>query len=141
MKNVTSFQDMFGGCRSLISLNLDNFDSSQVTDMSLMFYDCSSLATLDLSNLDTGSVRNMDQMFGGCQTLGELDLSSFDTRNVTTMEHMLIGCDSLVVLHTPKVMGEAVTRLPAYYVDASGKQTVDLTAAFADTVLDRKSVV
>nr|WP_296476126.1 BspA family leucine-rich repeat surface protein [uncultured Acetatifactor sp.] len=137
MKNVTSFQDMFGGCRSLISLNLDNFDSSQVTDMSLMFYDCSSLATLDLSNLDTGSVRNMDQMFGGCQTLGELDLSSFDTRNVTTMEHMLIGCDSLVVLHTPKVMGEAVTRLPAYYVDASGKQTVDLTAAFADTVLTK----
>jgi len=37
-------------------LNLLNFDTSKVTDMSYMFYSCRSLTSLDLSSFDTSNV-------------------------------------------------------------------------------------
>ena len=32
---------MFRGCSSLVELNLNNFNTNNVTDMSYMFYKCS----------------------------------------------------------------------------------------------------
>ena len=34
---------MFCGCESLININLSNFNTQNVTNMSCIFYDCSSL--------------------------------------------------------------------------------------------------
>ena len=42
-----------------------------------MFYDCSSLISLDLSNFDTSNVESMDNMFDGCISLEYIDLRSF----------------------------------------------------------------
>jgi len=47
--------------------------------MSCMFWDCSSLTTLDLSNFDTSEVTNMQSMFSHCSSLTNLDLSNFYT--------------------------------------------------------------
>ena len=80
--NVTDMHDMFKGCKSLEALDLSNFDTSNVTNMSYMFNGCSSLVTLDLSSFDTSNVTNMSYMFNGCSSLVTLDLSSFDTSNV-----------------------------------------------------------
>lgn len=41
---------MFERCSSLTSLDVSNFNTSNVTAMSSMFYDCSSLTGLDVSN-------------------------------------------------------------------------------------------
>lgn len=57
--------------------------------MSYAFGNCRSLRTLDLSNWDTSNALNMQGMFGGCSSLRSLDLSSFDTRNVVELEDML----------------------------------------------------
>ena len=43
---------MFNYCTSLKSLDLSNFNTQKVKDMSSMFYHCSSLS-LDLSNFNT----------------------------------------------------------------------------------------
>ena len=48
-----------------------------------MFYDCSSLTTLNLTNFNTSGVIDMSSMFNGCNNLTTLDLSSFDTLNVS----------------------------------------------------------
>jgi surface protein len=37
---------MFNGCSSLTSLDLSNFDTSNVTTMQYMFQDCTSLQTV-----------------------------------------------------------------------------------------------
>ena len=56
---------MFYNCSSLISLDLCNFNTNNVTDMSYMFYECSSLTSLNLSNFNTNNVNNMEYMFLG----------------------------------------------------------------------------
>ena len=77
------------------SIILDEFDTSNVTDMHDMFYGCKSLETLDLSSFDTYDVTSMNHMFFGCSSLEALDLSGFDTFNVDIMDSMFDGCDSL----------------------------------------------
>ena len=57
---------MFCACRSLTSLDLSNFNTSNVIYMLNMFRECKSLASLDLSNFDTSKVTNMDAMFAWC---------------------------------------------------------------------------
>ena len=50
--------------------------------MSFMFYNCSSLKGLNLSNFNTNNVDNMSNMFYGCSSLKELNASNFNTNNV-----------------------------------------------------------
>ena len=56
---------MFCGCSSLTSLNLSNFNTNNVNNMSAMFHNCSSLTSLNLSNFNTNNVTNMSYMFSG----------------------------------------------------------------------------
>jgi surface protein len=86
--NVISMSAMFNGCRNLTSLDLSSFDTSNVDSMSSMFSGCSSLTSLDLSNFDTSNVKSMFSMFDGCSNLTSLDLSSFDTSNVVNTTYM-----------------------------------------------------
>ena len=50
---------MFYGCSELKELNLNNFNTNNVTDMNYMFYGCSSLKELNLNNFNTNNVTNM----------------------------------------------------------------------------------
>ena len=66
--------------------------------MSFMFRDCSAITSLDLSNFNTSNVTDMQWMFGHCKSLGQLDLSIFDTSKVTNMAYMFYNCNSLDTL-------------------------------------------
>ena len=57
---------MFYWCSSLKELNIDNFNTNKVTDMSGMFYYCKSLKELNLDNFNTNKVNNMGGMFWEC---------------------------------------------------------------------------
>ena len=57
-----------------------------------MFSRCSSLKELNLSNFNTNNVINMSKMFSGCSSLKELNLSIINTNNVTNMRWMFSGC-------------------------------------------------
>ena len=57
---------MFDGCSSLKELNLNNFNTNNVTNMSLIFCRCSSLKELNLNNFNTNKVTDMYSMFSGC---------------------------------------------------------------------------
>ena len=74
--------------KNILEIDLSNFDTSQVTDMSSMFQGMSNLTTLDLSNFNTSKVTNMSQMFLGIFKLTTLDLSNFNTSKVTDMYGM-----------------------------------------------------
>ena len=56
-------QDMFNNCSSLISLNLNNFNTNNVKDMNNMFNNCSSLTSLNLNNFNTNNVKDMKDIF------------------------------------------------------------------------------
>ena len=66
--------------------------------MSTMFYNCSSLTSLDVTNFDTLSVTDMSGMFRACASLTSLDVTNFDTLSVTDMSGMFRGCTSLTDL-------------------------------------------
>ena len=48
-----------------------------------MFSGCSSLKKLNLSNFNTVNVINMSGMFNSCSSLNEINISYFDIKNAT----------------------------------------------------------
>lgn len=86
---------MFSGCLYLKELCLDNFNTSNVVDMFGMFSLCVSITKLDLSKFDTHNVRNMGYMFYACDNLVELDLSNFTVDKVNNMTEMFQECKNL----------------------------------------------
>ena len=69
-------------------INLSNFNTNNVEDMSGMFSECSSLKELNLSNFNTENVTNMSYMFSSCSMLKELNLSNFNTKRISTIFDM-----------------------------------------------------
>lgn len=86
---------MFSGCFALTSLDVSNFNTQNVEDMSIMFEYCSALSSLDLSKFNTANVKNMEDMFKECRKLSLLDLSNFNTERVKDMSSMFSGCSTL----------------------------------------------
>lgn len=93
---ATNLSGMFRGCASLITVDLSNLDTSELSGMDAMFSACASLLLVDLSNFNTSNVSMMRGMFSGCSSLVAVDLSSFDTRGAFKMQDMFSGCTSLV---------------------------------------------
>ena len=60
-----------------------------------MFNRCTSLRSLDVSEWDVSNVNDMNNMFGNCVSLRTLDVSGWDVSNVTNMKYMFYGCKSL----------------------------------------------
>lgn len=85
--------DSVGG--SVITLDISNFDTSNVADMHNMF-EGANVQTLDLSNFDTSNVTNMDEMFKNCTATTIYASNLFDTSNVTTSTGMFLGATNLV---------------------------------------------
>ena len=118
---ITRFESTFAGCESLMSFQMNGFDTSSATSMKKMFYKTSRLDsadfsqfntdsvldmssmfessyifTLDLRNFNTRRVRNMNSMFKYCQNLLFLNVETFDTSSVTDMSNMFLWDDSLL---------------------------------------------
>ena len=113
--NVTDMSSMFYKCTALKKLNLSSFDTTNVTDMYGMFFNCLALKGLDLSNFDTKKVTNMSKMFYNCCSLTELDLSKFDTQNVTNMSRMFAYCKVLTELHLSNFDTQNVTDMSSMF--------------------------
>lgn len=97
-KGYKSCYRMFYGCKRITSLDLSDFDTSDVEDMHGMFHKCESLKQLDLSKLNTSKVTDMGYMFASCKSLTSLDLTNFDTSNVTNMSSIFSWNDNLTVI-------------------------------------------
>ena len=99
---------MFYNCISLISLNLTNFNISQVLYMDSMFSGCSSLISLNLpSNFNSFKVSNMNLMFFNCSSLTSLNLSLFKPL-CNNMDKILAGCNSLSYLDLSNINSELI---------------------------------
>ena len=95
--SLKDFSYMFYNCKNIINIEISNFDSKIVINMSKMFAYCESLESLNgISFLNTSNVTNMSSMFSNCITLISLpDISNWDLSNVNDMNHMFYACESL----------------------------------------------
>lgn len=65
----SNISGMFSGCTTLTTLDLSEFNISNVTDMSGMFNGCSNLETIYVQNFNTEGILNSEKMFAGCNNL------------------------------------------------------------------------
>ena len=101
-ENYSSLKYLFYDCINLESIEgLNNFDTTNIVDMSWMFTNCSSLSKLVLDNFDTTNVADMFSMFSGCSGLIELDISNFAFNVGVNMWFMLSDCSQLVCIKLP----------------------------------------
>ena len=96
--NVTNMSRMFYET-AIETLDVSNWNTSNVTNMSQMFYLSPLLSTLRLSNWDTNNVISMDRMFMDCSNLTTLDISGWNTSNVTNMDGMFYRCPNLITIY------------------------------------------
>ena len=72
----------------------DNFDTNNVTDMSDMFSG-TAVTSLDLSDWNISNVIYMFHMFNGCNNLEKLNLCNWNTSNAVDMRGMFAGTTKL----------------------------------------------
>ena len=98
-RNVTNMASMFSYMFELKNLNISSFDTSKVESMYRMFYSTSKLENLDFSHLDTSKVHNMQDIFSGMAALSSINLGGrFSTASVTDMRGMFTDTNSLTEL-------------------------------------------
>ena len=90
ISNVTDMRDMFCGCNSLTSVgDLSKWDTSKVTNMWDMFYGCNSFEQIDVNNWNMSNVQDVSYMFGypisqgGNHTTKILNLGKWDVNHIT----------------------------------------------------------
>ena len=70
---------MFAFCFKLNNLNIKNFKTKNVTDMSFMFAGCSNLIDLDISNFNIENVQFSKNMFYKCNIVDKIKtLNNFE---------------------------------------------------------------
>ena len=137
---VTDMSSMFEGCWSLTSLNVSNFNTSAVTNMRDMFGDCSSLTSLNVSNFNTSAVTNMRDMFAGCTSLTKLNVSNFNTSAVTNMSRMFFRCFGLTSLNLSNFNTSKVTDMGRMFEGCSGLTSLNLSNFNTSAVTDMSSM-
>lgn len=122
--NVTDMYYMFYYCQ-LTSIDISNWNVSNVTRMSSMFHDCMGLTSLDLSGWNVSNVTEMGEMFGNCVGLTSLNLSDWNTSKVTKMGYMFTKCQNLTSLDLSGWNTSNVTDMGLIFQDCKKLQSVN----------------
>ena len=92
----TNMAGWFHGMVLLTKLtNLQNLNTSQVTDMSGLFSGCIRLTNVDLSVWNVSKVQKLDRLFYECEKLETVNLTGWNTASLTSAKEMFEDCDKL----------------------------------------------
>ena len=122
--NVTNMSNTFSHCELLTSIDVSKWNTSKVTNMEGMFVGCNLLASVDVSKWNTSKVTDMASMFSSCGTLRSIDVSKWNTSNVTDISGMFFGCGSL---HSVDITGwdtSKVTNMTRLFFNCSSLTTI-----------------
>ena len=86
---------MFADISNIIEIDLSQFNTSLVKNMSYMFDNCKSLKFVNLSNIDISSLINMDNAFRNCKSLKSIDLTNFDLSKIPYHKNIFHNCINL----------------------------------------------
>ena len=133
---VMNMDSIFRGMINLTTIDLSNFDTSKVEDMSSMFFDVRNLTTLDLSNFNTSKVMYMNLMFSDMHNLTTLNLSNFDTSKVTDMHDMFSNIKNLTALNLSNFNTSRVTDMGFMFYGMSSLTSLNLSNFNTGNVTD-----
>ncbi len=126
--NVVSMYDMFRDAQKLTSIKMDDsFNTSKVESFEEMFYGCSGLTRLDVSMFNTSNATNFSGMFQGCESLTTLNLSNFNTQYATDMSKMFCRDSGLTTLNLSNFNTQYVEDMSFMFSSASGLRSLNLS--------------
>lgn len=90
IKRIDSLEGVFNNCRNLVSVNIGNWDVSNIRNMAGLFFGCEKveLPSSNLGNWDVSNVETMENMFYGCKRLTEFSAPFWDVSKVKNMAGM-----------------------------------------------------
>ena len=91
--------NMFKGCKSLLSLDLSSFDTNEMVNSNSAFEGCSSLSSIKMDNFDTSQTTTFMSMFKSCSSLTSLYLPKFNTQKAWEkgLSSIFEGCNGLKI--------------------------------------------
>ena len=120
----------------VLELDVNSFNTENVTNLTNTFNNCSNLTKLDLNNWDTSSVTSLFGTFQGCTNLKILEISDWNTSNVTEMGETVGGwsyggtfqnCTNLIELDLSKWDTSEVTAMGNMFNGCSGLTELNLS--------------
>lgn len=109
---VTGLEDMrgmFKNCKELETMEMTDWDVSQVKDFTSMFDGCSKLRTLRLSGWDVVLQGvQINYFLYGCSSLETVDLSGWAVTSSASMTQFFYGCDSLTTIYVAGCSQEVI---------------------------------
>ncbi|MCQ2818345.1 MAG: BspA family leucine-rich repeat surface protein, partial [archaeon] len=137
---INSLKGLFENCKSLISSDMSNYDSSSVNDMKSMYSNCHFLSSLNLKNLDTALVSDMKGFLNKCKNLTSVDFSYFDTSKVTEFKYFFNGCNSLTSLNLWNFVTSSAVNMKGMFNDCSSLTELCLSNFDTSNVEDMKQM-
>ena len=89
-ENTTNMSSMFARTRNLSSLDLSSWNVEKVTNMGSMFI-FSGASEINIDGWNTNSLTTANSMFNSCTNLNKIDLGNLKMEKVTTIEAMFSG--------------------------------------------------
>ena len=125
---VTNMQSMFEQCQNLETVDISSFDTSNVTNMSNMFYYCRYTESINLGSIDTSNVTDFNHMFFFCTYLETLNITGFNTSSATDMSSMFSDCAALTSLNLSNFNTSNVTDMGSMFSGCQSMINIDLTS-------------
>ena len=138
--NVTRLYATFERCANLATLEVNDWNTSNVTTMESTFNGCSKLTKLEVNNWNTSNVINMLNLFYGCSNLVKLDISNFDTSNVATMLRMFMSCSNLIELNVSNFDTSNVTNMESIFNGCSNLTKLEVSNFDTSNVTNMNSM-
>ncbi len=138
---VKNMSGMFHSGKNLYrEINLTNFDTSNVEDMSYMFATygmktMENLVPINFSNFNTSKVKNMEHMFS-YSFLPSLDIRNFDTSNVENMGWMFDALNNVRNLDLSGWNVKKVNNVQGIFSRLNKLQSLNLSGWQMDSVTD-----
>ena len=126
---------MFSGDSNLEIIDLEGFDTSEITNMANMFAGIKA-DILDVSKFDTRNVRNMAGMFDGAINLTNLDISKFSTDKVTDISLIFAFLTNLEQLYVYKFNTNNFVSMAGMFEGVSNLTNLDISNFNTDKVTD-----
>lgn len=126
VSNVEDMTEMFGST-SLVALDAGSWNTSNVEKMNGMFDCCTELTNLNAFNWDTSKVESMRYMFNYCFVLETLDVSRWDTTNVNDMSYMFYCCRKLTDLNVKSWTTSGVEHIKDMFYECKLLSSLDLS--------------
>ena len=138
--NVTNMEHLFNGLKKVTDLDLSGLDVKRVNNIGSLFARNPGLISLNLSGWQLDSVHDMSYMFNQLHALNTLNLTGFTTKNVVDMNHMFNECHNLTALDLSSFDTRNVTDMNNMFRDDFALKNLNLSSFSTSNVTNMKEM-